>query len=97
MLHIFTHSYDEDSVKNFLQKLNKITWVNYVTRPSAKSVIRVKSRLGYLFSKYIGRTGFFPNDTTVMGGCINVATPVENLQKEIDQNLTDIASQTPES
>lgn len=67
MLSIYLHSYDEDFIKSFLQKLNKITWVNYVTRTSAKSVIRIKSKLGYLFKNYISRTGFFTNDTTVMG------------------------------
>jgi hypothetical protein len=97
MLHIHLHSYDEDFVKSFLQKLNKITWVNYVTRPSAKSVIRTKSKLGYLFKDHIGRMGLFPNDTTVMGWCINIASPVENLQKEIEKNLLDLNSQTPES
>ena len=97
MLHIYLHSYDEDYIRSFLQKLNKVAWVNYVTRPTAKSMIKTTSKLGYLFKDHIGRVGFFPNDTTVMGGCINMASPVENFQKEIEKNLRDLTEQTAES
>lgn len=97
MIEMYLHSYDEDQIKNFLQKLNKITWVNYITRVSAKSVKRLKSRLGYLFKNYITKTASFPNDTTIMGGCIVIASPIENIRKETEQNLRELNEQTPES
>lgn len=83
MAKIHSEAYEEDHMVQFLETLRMYRQADCVTRRSSKNYLKfIKS----LLDNYTGPQwyiGLSPNDSTIMGGCMTFAMPLEGFRKMI--------------
>lgn len=83
MAKIHSEAYEEDHMIQFLETLRMYRQADCVTRRSSKNYLKfIKS----LLDNYTGPQwyiGLSPNDSTIMGGCMTFAMPLEGFRKMI--------------
>ncbi len=83
MAKIHSEAYEEDYMIQFLETLRMYRQADCVTRRSSKNYLKfIKS----LLDNYSGPQwyiGLSPNDSTIMGGCMTFAMPLEGFRKMI--------------
>jgi len=87
MLHImtklFSSSYTESTMKNFIDVVNKCRFWNYITRKRSTTFALFIDNLLQSFSGSAKFIGISPSDTSVMGGTVIFTLPLEGFRKNL--------------
>lgn len=81
MIQLYSREYNEEIVKEFIWALNKFRRWNYVTKNSSNFFMDIVRKLTEEFKANHSLFWLFPNDTTIMGGTIWFALPLEWFRK----------------
>lgn len=83
MAKIHSEAYEEDHMVEFLDALRKFRQADSVTRRSSKNFLKFIKSILENFHGPQGYIGLSPNDSTIMGGCLTFAMPLEGFRKMI--------------
>jgi hypothetical protein len=77
MSRLYGNEYNEEYVKFFIDVLKKYRRSDYITKESSSSFLDVIKTLTEHFLSSNSILSLFPNDTSIMGGTIGFALPLE--------------------
>jgi len=83
MSKLYSDEYNEEYVNFFINILKKYRWGDYITKESSSSFLDVIKTLTEHFLSSNSILSLFPNDTSIMGGTIGFAIPLEGYRKYI--------------
>ncbi len=97
MIKLYSNSYTESWVWNFILAINKFRYGNYITRKSSSSFNTFMAWLYINFNSIIKNLGIMPNDTSVMWWNVVFAMPYEWFRKEFFNSLDKLKINNPQS
>lgn len=82
---IFSHSYEESSLLDFIHVLNKFQTTSTLTRINSSDYVTFIWTWNKFFADQQQHHALFSNDTTISGWCVSIISTTESLQKRIHQ------------
>ena len=95
MTKLYSSSYTESSMRNFIDVINKIRYWNNITRKSSKTFTGFIDKIFKNFRASLRVLWLAPNDTTIMGWNVIFAMPLEGLRKDLLLSIEDTKKSIP--
>lgn len=95
MSKMFINGYDETNMLNFLDTVKKIRQWDSVTRHSSTTFLSFIKKILERFNGSPKYLSLAPNDTTIMGGCLIYAMPLEWFRKSIQDAVQSMTQEFP--
>jgi len=92
---LYGNDYNEEYVKFFINVLKKYRRWDYITKESSSSFLDVIKTLTEHFLSSNSILSLFPNDTSIMGGTIGFALPLEWYRKYIVDSVEETKKNFP--